>query len=340
MLPRLALILVGFVLIYFTYIGLTTLPWEGDSLAYHLPISELIIRGKIFGPQLFSPSYFYYPATAETLLAGMLKVGLPANLFNMVGWIILFLLCRKLGGTVFAAAIVLLPSVVRLISTQTVDIWLAVFWLGSWLALVKRHPAVGLLLGLLSGTKYSGLLYAAVLWLFYSREISLNLILGWLVGGGFWYVRNWMWMGNPVYPATVGIWPGDPQFKLLNWPAWMTVVRQPVHFLVSLISEFLIWPIAILATIKPQVSRLMWLAAANFGVYLILPSWPENTLSDLRYVYPAVIPAILAVFRVWPRWAEIATFVSGLAVLTQLNYHPKLFVVYILLVSIWSLRKS
>lgn len=327
------------VLAYFAWQGVTTPAWEGDSLAYHIPIAGNIAVGKWGNIDNWLE---YYPGMGEMILAGFMKLGIPLNLYNVVGWAALFWICRKLGGSLFAAAVCLLPSVVRLIPTQTVDIWLAVFGLlaVSQLSVLSSQLRgwikFGIFLGLLIGTKYSGLGFAAVLLIAaVLKTRSKNFILAVLVAmlvGGFWYARNWAEKGHPLYPM------GAPNFHTLDRREWMIPVYYPAKFAEAVFSEYLIWPVLGLLVVwrKPM---LAFLAGGNFLVYLFIPAGVENVLSDLRYIYLVVIPLMLAVFM----WAKdkkkeeelgVLAILMMAVVLTQLDYHPKLFVA---VMTIWIL---
>lgn len=347
---RVLLIIWLFVATCFLWRGLTTVPWEGDSLAYHLPIAGLISEGRIWQAKSFVSFLYYYPATAESIIAAMMKTHIPLNLFGWLGWIVLFWLCKRWAGITFAVSVALLPSVLRLIPTQTVDIWVAVFWLMSYLALKNKSVLSGLFLGLLVGTKYSGLFLAGALMLVFYRELfyKFNLkslffgFLGFMVGG-MWYLRNWIVMGNPLYPSSLLGWIGDPNFKLLNWQAWMTVVHYPVKFLTALNSEFLLWWLAVVLVFK-KINKLSIIVVLNLILYLFSPSWPENVLSDLRYLYPVIIPAMYLLWeylnnRHLSEVYQYIALVSAVAVIPQLDYQPKLFVMVIGIIALWTLSR-
>jgi hypothetical protein len=137
---------------YFAFLGVTTTPSEGDSLAYHLPIARIVSEGKWLSKPEFTRSIFYYPAMGETLVAVMAKLGLPLNLFNWLGWVlwtgVAYMLARRSGlpknsAVILAAAASMWPTVIRLINNQTVDIWLAVWWGAAVLKLTKKTQEVG-----------------------------------------------------------------------------------------------------------------------------------------------------------------------------------------------------
>ena len=116
----------------------------------------------------------------------------------------------------------------------------------------------------------------------------------------------------------------------------MIPVYYPAKFVEALFSEYLIWPLlGIVVTVTVNSNRIRWLgllALGNFIVYLFIPAGVENVVSDLRYIYLVIIPLMLAVFE----WAKIHKREEELGILailmmavelTQLDYHPKLFVI-------------
>lgn len=343
-----------FVAGYYFFQAVTTVPWEGDSLAYHIPIAKLIMENKIWQTKYFSYNLFYYPATAESILAGMMFLSFPVNLFNWLAWVVVFWQTKKWQGGNFAVAICLMPSILRLITTQTVDIWLLVFWLAAFWA-VKNHKSVaGLFLGLLLGTKYSGLFYALALVIIvggknlFKMNFKQWLVFGGglMVGGGWWYLRNWWQTGDPLYPGSFLGWAGDPSFKLLHWQAWMNIWQYPQRFFTAMTSEFQIWWLGFLALpvawVKKTLRPIIVLAYINLGLYLLSPSWPENVLSDLRYLYVAVVPMLAVWFEFLKNktWLFYMTLACGIVVLPQLNYQPKLNLLMLLLLGLWIKKLS
>lgn len=336
---------------YFVWWGATHPAWEGDSLAYHIPVARMINEGKWLEKASFVEPWFYYPAMGETLLAGWMAVGFPINWYNLAGWVILtglvFGLGRRVGlskdlAGVAAVAVAMWPTIIRLIPTQTVDIWLAVWWVGAALKLSisnyqlpirrRKHNWVilGVCLGMLIGTKYSGLLFAAALmgvfWSRWWKEGLDNLywIMPMMVVGGFWYVRNWLLTGNPM-PLF-----GNDYFAMFGTPV-LVVARSGIGTMLSgLVSEYLVWAGLLLL---PIWIRNKWVGVGilNFLIYFwLLPSRPESFVSGLRYTLVAFIPLLVVGFKWLAKKGERETLavvaILGMAAgLTQLDYHPKLF---------------
>lgn len=348
--------------VYFFLLGVTTKPSEGDSLAYHLPLARIIADGKIADRNRYIFPGAFFPGMGEAMTAVLMKAGIPLNLFNFFGWVMLFGTVRQLGKQMgwkrgwpemAAVAVCMWPSVLRLLPTQTVDIWVGVWWGWVWLIFMKWRVdsgewivKLGLAAGLLMGTKISGVLYMLPLLAIYGRKWKMkNLVIAGVIVmlvGGSWYVRNWVWTGNPIYPANILGLPGMEGFRTDDWAVWKTLLVYKGGgkiFAEALTSEYLLWGWG-LGMILIFRNKLMWLAWLNFGVYLLLPSWPENTLSDLRYAYPVFIPVVIAAVE-WFREKRkeetlaITMILMMAAVLPQLDYRPKMFLGVIVMWLIW-----
>jgi hypothetical protein len=358
------------VLVYYLHIGITTFPSEGDSLAYHIPVARMISSGEWMEPDAFEKPFYFYPAMGEALLSAMTGIGIPQNLFNVIGWVVLGLgvygLSRRVSlnkesAVILSASSLMWPSVVRLLNNQTVDIWLAVWWTASVFWWEKSEMTktqwvwLGIFMGMLCGIKVSGLLFAVVLlgayvkkWTNLKRDRAVGFILALVGVGGFWYVRNQLLTGNPFYPATIFWWQGDSNFRLMEWAAWKTVFLYPNGmgvFVSAMVSEFLVWPVFLLA---PLVIRNRWIGLGwlNFLVYLILPSWPTNVVSDLRYLFPAFIPLSVGVWTYvkGKKWEETLVILSVMSIaveFAQLDFRPKLFSVAMLIPLLgWKFRRA
>src|SRR5690606_4394581 len=136
-----------YLFIFFFWQGVTTIPSEGDSLAYHIPIAESILDGTVFYPSTHGYALEYYPGSEELLLAALMFFHMPLNLFNMIGWFVLAFLALRLGQSynlstqlslIFSVCSTTTIGMIRLLNNQTIDIWLAVFFV--WSLLLLRHP--------------------------------------------------------------------------------------------------------------------------------------------------------------------------------------------------------
>ncbi len=257
-----------YILFYSIFTGVTTVPAEGDSLSYHIPIAQTVLTGEFLHPHyklLYEHKYawdrMYFPAASELILALFLLFHVPLNLYNVLAWVLLlisgYLLARsyKLDSKfalIFAFTICTLNTVLRWLNSQTVDIWLAVFFMLSLALLQKPKGTIfyfvklGFVLGMLFGTKYSGSSFAIVLLILYGfsllKYINLQKFIGFAIPfsllGVFWYLRNYLATGNPIFPVGVSYIRGG---QVMGIQVWQSFLHYPVDMFNSLILEFRIW---------------------------------------------------------------------------------------------------
>ena len=121
---------------YFAFQAVNSIPSEYDSITYHIPLAKSILNGRIFYPDKLHFPNSTFPAASELILALLLFFHIPLNLFNIIAWIVLIYLLFRLGNAyklkqstyIFVLSIITLPTIVRLLLTQTVDVWFAVFF--------------------------------------------------------------------------------------------------------------------------------------------------------------------------------------------------------------------
>jgi hypothetical protein len=313
---------------------------EPVSPDYNLPLARLILSGGIWHPGTDNP-YLFFPASSNLILALFVLLRLPINLFGLAGGIMLFVACLKLGSTfglkkpqslLLAAAFCLTTSVVRTLTDQSVDKWLAVWFIWAVILLekpkltIKHSLYLGLAFGMLVGTKYSGPLFALAIFVVYAgrlyRYFNLERVLAagtaFTATGLIWYIRNWFLTGNPLYPAHFLFFEGFPGYSQQDWMLWKIPLMYPAGIwpLVSAyLSEYLIWALAFIPIVwfvadryrrgfrlTPLFGRLMRLIAATGAVALFLPITTPyyieiyHTISDMRYIYVFVLLQMLAVF--------------------------------------------
>lgn len=361
---RIALIFFVCLLVSYFYQAITSLPNEGDSLVYHIPIANSILNGQVFKPQF---TLGFYPGNAEAILALLIKLHIPLNLFNFFALVLLFYASRKLGlvfglkkdlASVFSVGFCTLPAILRWLPTQVIDIWLAVFFVACLILLEKPKSQngyflkLGLAFGLLIGTKYSGPLFAAVLFLAYFTKIkkylnwqrTLIFLFPLILFGLSWYLRNCFLTGNPFYPQQLLFFKGLPEWNQFKIQRWQVILRLPRKTADALVSEFLFWPVLLFplfvfiirSFLKKQnknlaeINRPVLLGLICFLIYFFLPASYEYQyiVSTYRYTYPAFILLIIGLFLLAQKVKkeeEICLItLSGLLFLPPLNYHPKL----------------
>lgn len=238
--------------------------WEYDSIAYHLPfVRHWIAEGSLW-KALFTPytgPVGYYPGSGEILtLWNVLPVGADffantQNIFLMVFFAITaYDFGKKLGfseGPALLAPILFLhsPIILKEVGSAHVDLFFALGFLYilyfGW-EFIRRKEAqlllpLGMAYGLFVGSKYLALPYAFLTFLplafyfmkhFLDKKTKKSIYLlflalgfaGFFLTGGFWYMRNFMLTGNPIFPAEVKIGSvvlfegyGNMTEQILNW---------------------------------------------------------------------------------------------------------------------------
>ena len=354
MLARVALGVWFLVVVYFGYLGVTDETIENDSRIYHIPIAQSVLTGQVLTGEGYTSPFSFYPGTAEMILAVLMALGIPLNLFNVAGLVALTGLTYKLmqraevskeGAVIAAVSVGLLPTVLRLPLTQLVDIWLAVWWVW-WIYLLEKPLwkwkywlVLGVVTGLLMGTKVSGLILIMTGGVFYGKSLleaagKEKLVGAGLLGvvvGGWWYLRNWLVTGNPMYPLDFLGFKGDSVSQLpIVWKFLLKDKGAVGMFLQALGSEFLGWVVAFVAPLFAR-NKWIWLGIANTLIFLILPGSPGTIVSNMRYLLPAIIPLIIGIWK-WAEergrgeWLAVLSIINMAAVLPQFDYKPKIFI--------------
>jgi hypothetical protein len=202
-----------------------------DALAYHLAVPSLWLRnGSLSVPDIL-PSY-WFPELGEGVFVWGLGLGseTAASLLHL-SWgvltvLLIWLWVNKVWGNSLAwrslALMISMPSLPLIASWPYTDLTLC-FFVAAVLYLLwrslntpGRRPwvAAGIFCGLAMGVKYASFVLplTALGWIAWThrRQIPELLRAGLLFGGTAfliacpWYLRNWIWMGNPVYPFIFG----------------------------------------------------------------------------------------------------------------------------------------
>lgn len=206
-----------------------------DSLVYHLAApARYLADGRV--SELLYDHHTYFPFGMEMLFALGLQWSGPvlAKLFH---WLMLPLCCLAIvaigkrhfslrAGLFGAALFASIPIVLIEATTAYIDLGLTVFVLGAFLCFLNwlhsremRWLALcGLMCGFACNTKYFGVLFFGwlLLWalgdMAKRRQFAIRPLLAFClitaVFGGYFYIRNWFWTGNPVFPFAYEIFGG------------------------------------------------------------------------------------------------------------------------------------
>jgi hypothetical protein len=328
-----------------------------DSLWYHLPFAVDIAQShsvtQFFHPETVFTNWFY-PQNSELVhAAGIVIVHRDTlSLFVNFGWLALAFLAAWCIGrpwgrgslTVIAAAILLDSNtlVVREPGAAKNDLMAAALLLAAIAILVTAWfqqregrslspgwpvAAAGLAVGLAVGTKSTAVAIAAALTVaivFLAPRGRRWAAFGWwflpaLAGGGYWYLRNLIAVGNPL-PQLESLGPislphpqrlqhGRPDFSVAHYATDTGVWHE--YFAPGLHHAFgLLWPLviagavggALIALLRGRSRLLRRLGAvALFGMlaYLFTPlsaagadGAPVGFSINLRYAIPALLAGL------------------------------------------------
>ena len=207
-----------------------------DSLVYHLAApAQYSHAGRV--AQLPFDHHSYFPFTMEMIYGVALQLRGPvfAKLFHWLmlplGALVLVAMGGRSGsrtaGLLAACLFTSLPMTLVEASTAYVDLAFTAFVAAAVLCFAgaptsnRLHNLAwsGAFCGFCLGTKYFGWLILGFLgvWLCVetsktkpqsgARGIALFAISALAIGGA-WYVRNFFWVGNPVYPFVYGLFGG------------------------------------------------------------------------------------------------------------------------------------
>jgi hypothetical protein len=231
-------LLVGLTISYKLVFAIIAYPYEEDSLFYHIPIAVSFLQSGNFVDVSHYNFYWSFPSNGELLSLWFLLPFHNDALVNLQNFPIFiglcclaFLLCSEAGlekkWCIWSALLTAsFPAFIEFLDTQKNEMLVA-FWVLSSVFLLERYSknkrwiylfCGSASLGLLVGTKLTGLLFAAVimavygiLFLFRRKHIAsllslLSSVLAvFIIVGSFWYVRNLIVVNNPIYPSPVKI---------------------------------------------------------------------------------------------------------------------------------------
>jgi hypothetical protein len=325
-------------------------PYAYDAMTYHLFFpARWLQEGRLFVvPTPFGdPAPAYAPSNTELWYLWLLSVtrsDLLARSGQFVYLLLALLAIRGIGRRLalppvaaLAPALLLLvtPTVLRQAAQPEVDLALAALFLAALAFLLDfadsrdgRDLALsGIAAGLFLGTKYVAVVYAPVLvvpllWIVLgdrnaTRARRSALLLGWaalaLACGGFWYARNLILTGNPLFPAAVTL-AGHTLFDgpitraemvrsifHIHDPSWLPVVAAHAFDPRLALPAAVVWLAGgLLAATGPRRARRLLVWAVPIPLALLWAfAVPYNT--QYRFLLPAVGALWVGTGPVWEK---------------------------------------
>lgn len=350
---------------YAIFVGIKNpIPELGDSFDYHIPISQSIIDGSFLDPHPpISLPQRYYPGTTEAINSLLMALGIPLTLSNILAILVLVFTLWRLGlayrlsryySLLFALSFCSLTVITRWFNAVSIDVWVTVFFALSIIFLkdpkksLKHSFLLGITLGALAGSKYPALLSIALLLIVFRKQfisiINFRAIIVFIVPfsvlGLSWYIRNYIHLGNPVFPLCIPFFPCQ---KLFTDNVLSISHQYPALMFNAFFSEYRLWILSPLVIgmlwiktklqVDPEVKKLLLLGFGGLILFLFYPTGyqPWIMVSSLRYSYPVFIPFFLSIFLLAKQYKKeeilgIFAFINALPVLTM-AFYPKLLLI-------------
>jgi hypothetical protein len=371
---KISLLIFLYSLVYAFYVGLLhPIPALGDSWDYHIPISQSILNGTFINLSHFTTKTYFAqlnPGSSEAINSLLILLHIPLTLSNILAIVVLFFCCFFLAlkfklqyyyALLFAVAICSLTAISRWFNSVSIDVWMAVWFTLSIILLetpkrsYKYYLLLGIIFGMLVGSKYSSWPFLFILLIIYGKSLVKTLsftrfaifLIPFLILGIFWYVRNYLAVGNPVWPICLLWFPCTHAYETVP-QMWNTTLLYPVVMLNAFFGEYKLWGFSVFVFIIPlvkklrakkslpkEITKLSFMGATNFIFLIVAPTahQPWIMVSSFRYSYPMFIPLILSVFLLATyykkeTWLGYFTIANMLPVLTM-NYYPKLIFFYL-----------
>ena len=292
-----------------------------DDVTYHLPpIYQAVQDGSLAQLPVSLRGHFAYPLNGELLFAWVILftrdikwIDAPQALFALVCGLAVFALARRFSlrpREAFLASALFATMPVSLLQAPTnyVDLISAAWLLSGVVALLHFAESrslisltlAGLAVGLLAGTKAStlplaGLLAAVgVLAALRGRQPASKRVrclalfsLPALATSGYWYLRNWIVLGNPIFPwplrvAGRTIFTGPEKIERNCWSVLLSDPAEAVR--IALWDPglgtfhggfgFLFWGVALPAFAVQTVRALRGVHGVNADRLLVLSLLP------------------------------------------------------------------
>lgn len=366
-----SIIITSYYFVYYFYIGITNpIPALGDSWDYHIPISKAILNGTFLRPEYFNNAKMYFPGSSEAINSIFIFFRIPLTISNIFATLVLFLCCWKLAlvfrlqrdyALLYSLTFITLTAVMRWMNAVSIDVWMGVFFTLAIILLENPKKSLiyflklGFVLGMIIGSKYTGILFLSTLIVFYLKKIFTFINLSRFVAfcipfsifGLFWYIRNYIFIHNPFYPISIFGFKGENIFG--NYTMWNVFISHPIEMFNSAFGEYKFWLFSIIIAVAviahqffikklfkiDSTIRMFILGTVNFIMFLTFATSEQTWImvSSFRYSYPTFIPLILGVFLLAAKYKKQAIIgyvsIAGMINVLTMGYYPKLLLAYL-----------
>ncbi len=318
-------------------------PWDAfDALLYHLTIPQLWLQDG--GLKAYNFPHYWFPGLVEGVYFWGLRLGseiVPQQIhfaWALCTALLIWDWARRLWDNLTAwwalLLLISMPSLLLLASWAYTDMALTFFGVAMLYTLsygkeqndTRWWSLSAVSAGMAMGVKYTSFvmpLTAVILifiWKFHEKRILYIEVIKFsaisALVGMVWYLRNWLWMGNPIYPflfggrywdsfraawfAGAGTGSGWDLKALILLPLTVTLGYQDINFIDADIGPLLLLalPLALwmLARVKrDDASRKTTLTAIGFFAFLSAAFWvygyiTSRNLWQTRLLLPALVP--------------------------------------------------
>ena len=337
-------------------------PTDSDDVTYHIPNAAFWSRAHdLWHLPPVLPGYFTngYPSDSELVttwlvqpfhsprLAGWTTVVFAVMLFSGVVFVAEQLGGRARAGAVAAAAVLLSPLSWQTQIHSALTDWASAAGLVAGVGFALRARSgekawvvlCGLSVGLAVGTKDTAFLPGAIVVVFALilrppgkrlRAVGA-LAIGIVSLAGLWYLRDWVDIGNPVYPETIRLGPWTVfiggRSPLTTYSTSLAsdlihgrsgILRTWLHLVRLLLGPASLVPLVGLTGValirrRPIVAACAATTVLFFGAYLVTPytgpSLEFLVSSQLRYAFPAIFLGAAVAGSVGA-WAEVIAWIT------------------------------
>lgn len=316
-----------------------------DALLYHLTVPQRWLQDG--GLQAYDFPHYWFPGIVEGVYVWGLGLGseiVPQQMhfaWAVFAVILLWDWTRRLWGDLTAwwatVFLVSMPSLWIIASWAYTDMALIFFGVAMLYTLscgreqsdTRWWKVAAVSAGMAMGVKYTSFVMPVTgvilisAWTFQNkRELFAEVFkfaLISIVTGCIWYLRNWIWMGNPIYPflfggrywdafrsdwfATPGTGSGWDLKALILLPLTITLGYQDINFIDSDIGPLLLLalPLAVWSMARKKNAELSHrITFSAIGLFALLSAafWTYGyiTTRDLwqtRLLLPAIVPLVI-----------------------------------------------